>query len=122
MPIERAFMSRSGGARRDLRFELRLAASLRIASGLAPISLLDVSRGGALAEAQFAPAAGSRVVLLLERLEVEARVVWVRGAQFGLAFDRQISATELFFQLGRSRAAAEADGDPRMRLRSAVSA
>ena len=122
MPIERAFMSRGGEARRDLRFELRLGASLRTAAGLAQISLLDVSRGGALAEARVAPAGGSRVALMLERLEVEARVAWVRGAQFGLAFDRPISATELFFQLGRSRAAAEADRDSRARIRSAVSA
>ena len=122
MPVERVFMGRSGKARRDLRFELRLAASLRTGACTAPIGLLDVSRGGALAEARPAPQAGSRVVLLLERREVEARVAWVRGAQFGLAFDRPISATELFFQLGRSRAAAQTDGAPRRRTHSAVSA
>ena len=107
MPIEGASKGRSGEARRHLRFELRLGAALRTEAGVASIDLLDVSRGGALVAARRPLAIGAPVTLLLERLEVEARVVRASAAQVALAFDRPSSATELFFPLGRSRTAAK---------------
>ena len=70
------------------------------------IRLIDLSRNGALAETARPPPAGTWVRLAGERLEVAARIAWVRGGRFGLAFDAPIRATELFYQLGRSREAA----------------
>jgi hypothetical protein len=122
MPIEGASKGRSGEARRDLRFELRLGAALRTDAGVALVDLLDVSRGGALVAARLPLAIGARVTLLLERLEVEARVVRASAAQVGLAFDRRIRATELFFQLGRSRTAAKPEAPPAQASGPAVAA
>ena len=82
---------------------MSLAASVETERGPVAVRLLDLSVGGALAESALAPAVGSRVILRRERIEVAARVIWKRGARFGLAFDRPIKATELFFQLSRNR-------------------
>jgi hypothetical protein len=109
MPIEGASRARRSEARRDLRFELKLGASLRTEAGVARIDLLDMSRGGALAAGRLPLAAGARVTLLVERLEIEARVARLTAGRFGLAFDQPIRATELFYLLGRSRTAANSD-------------
>jgi hypothetical protein len=109
MPIESASKARKGEARRDLRFALKLGASLRTEVGVARIDLLDMSRGGALAAGRLPLARGARVRLLLDRLEIEARVARSTAGQVGLAFDQPIRATELFYQLGRSRTAAKPD-------------
>ncbi len=108
-------------ARREQRFEVDLPASLQTEAGTASLRLLDLSRGGALAETPRPPAPGICAILSRERMAVAARVIWVRGARFGLAFDAPISATELFFQLGRSRAATrEAPAGRRAPLRTAA--
>lgn len=121
MRVERSGKSMNGTARREQRFAVGLAASLRTEARTASLRLLDLSRGGALAETSHPPAPGTRATLSRERLAVTARVVWVRGARFGLAFETPISATELFFQLGRSRAAArEAPAERRAPRRTAA--
>src|SRR5688572_12162062 len=92
--------------RREHRFEARLEAELRTATRTLPVRLLDLSRSGALAESRLPPVAGSAVTVVGDRLEVAARVVWVRGSRFGLAFVTPIGAMEMFLHLGRSREAA----------------
>ena len=95
--------TRDGASRAERRFAVSLAASVVTEGGSVAVRLLDLSVGGALAESALAPAVGSRVILERERIEVAARVIWKRGVRFGLAFERPIKATELFFQLSRSR-------------------
>jgi hypothetical protein len=90
-------------SRAERRFAVSLAASVVTERGSLAVRLLDLSVGGALAESALAPAVGIRLILRRERIEVAARVIWKRGARFGLAFERPIRATELFFQLSRSR-------------------
>ena len=82
---------------------MRLAALVRTEGEALPVRLVDLSLGGARGEAHRPPAAGTRVTLARERMEVAARVVWARGGRFGLVFETPIRATELFYQLGRSR-------------------
>ena len=90
------------------RFAVRLEVSVGTGDRAAPARLLDLSRGGALAEHRRPPALDTAVTLSCERIDVAARVAWVRGNRFGLAFDRPIRATELFFQLACSRSASDA--------------
>jgi hypothetical protein len=110
-------LRRGGGTRENVprgerRFAVRLAASLATDRGAMPVRLLDLSVGGALAEAADCPVPGSPVTLRRERLEVAARVAWRRGDRFGLIFDPRIRATDLFVQLSRSRDAARAQTAP----------
>jgi PilZ domain len=95
-------------ARREPRFTVRLCATLRTEAGAAPVRLLDLSRGGALLETRTSLVVGTRVTLMRERLEVEARVASSCGIRCGLTFASPISATALFLQLARSRAAGDA--------------
>lgn len=91
-------------ARQERRFPVYLAALVRTGEQTRAVRLRDLSRGGALAETPAPPLAGDTVVLRVERLSVEARVAWTRGARFGLAFEAPIRATDLLVLLGRSRA------------------
>ena len=97
--------SASREARRERRFAVDLAATLRgdeVAD--VPIRLRDMSRGGALGECPFPPPVLSRVTLLRGALAIEARVAWAKRGRFGLEFARPIRATELLVQLSLSRA------------------
>ncbi len=85
---------------------MRLAALVHCEAAALPVHLLDLSRGGALADGRCPLATGTRVKLRSGRLEVWAHVAWVRAGRFGLTFEAPIRATDLFFQLGRSRKAA----------------
>ena len=103
MPVTVA--SASTEARRERRFAVDLAAILRRETAAdMPIRLRDLSRGGALGESPFPPAAASKVTLLRGTLAIEARVAWVGRCRFGLEFARPIRATELLVQLSLSRA------------------
>jgi hypothetical protein len=103
-------LERSQGGRTDRsepRFEVRLSVAVRTDAVEFQARLLDLSRRGALAQALSPPAPGTRCILARERLEVAATVRWVRGGRFGLVFDERLRATDLFFQLGRSRSAGD---------------
>ena len=93
--------------RREQRFAVRLVATLGTDAGELPVRLLDLSRTGARVEMRCPPAVGARVTLCRERMEAGARVIWARAGRCGLAFHAPIKATELFFQVGRSREAAD---------------
>ena len=110
MTAERGGSSAEGPMRREQRFELRLDVSLRTDAGSYPACLLDLSRAGAMVETRLPLLAGARVTLIAERLEVEARLVWARNGRCGLLFDKELKATDIFFQVGRSRDAARAQG------------
>lgn len=99
-------MAREVSPRCEPRFRVRLSALVRTDAVALPVRLLDLSRGGALAEGRCPLARATAATLICERLEIAARVAWVRGGRFGLTFERPIRATDLFFQLGRNREAA----------------
>lgn len=91
-------------ARREQRFAVDLAATLRRESADVPVRLLDMSRGGALGLCPVPPPALSSVTLVRGALTIAARVAWARRGRFGLEFARPIRATELLVQLSMSRA------------------
>jgi hypothetical protein len=96
--------SENAHARREQRFPVDLAASLRGDGAELVVRILDLSRGGALGACPFPPPALSSVTLVRERLTVEGRVAWAGRGRFGLEFARPIRATELLIQLSMSRA------------------
>ena len=57
----------------------------------ARIHLLDLSRGGALVYAQVPPPVGSILRFVEPACLAAARVVWVRGKRFGVAFAAPLS-------------------------------
>ena len=57
--------------------------------------LLDVSASGALVHAPVPPLAGASVVLVLGTVPHAARVMWLEGTRFGLAFTFRLSEIEL---------------------------
>ena len=83
---------------------MRLLAAVGTESGETQARLLDLSRNGALVQAMRPPPPGTRCTLTRERFQVAATVRWARGGRFGLRFDEGLRVTDLFFQLGRSRA------------------
>jgi hypothetical protein len=91
-------------ARRERRFAVDLAATLRGDTEDLPVRLLDLSRGGAHAACSRPPPALSEVTLFRGALTVEARVAWAGCGRCGLEFARPIRATELLVQLSLSRA------------------
>ena len=103
MPIEGQQIPAQPDGRQEQRFPVRLPALLRSGALIARVELLDLSRGGALATADFPPTRGRRVRLCRERLEVSARVVWSSQKRFGVEFEAPLTATDLFIQLSHSR-------------------
>jgi hypothetical protein len=91
-------------ARREQRFAVDLAATIRGDAADVPVRLRDLSRGGALGTCPFPPPALCCVTLLRGTLTIEARVAWTARGRFGLEFARPIRATELLIQLSLSRA------------------
>jgi hypothetical protein len=108
--LERSRVGRTD--RCEPRCEVRLLVALRTEAGEVQARLLDLSRQGALAQMLRPPAPGTSCIVARERLEVSATVRWVRGGRFGLVFEERLRATDLFFQLGRSRSAIE-EGEER---------
>ena len=90
-------------ARRERRFAVELDAVLRRETGVLPVRLHNLSRGGALATCLFPPPAQSPVTLVRGDFSVEARVAWTGRGRFGLEFARPIRATDLLIQLSASR-------------------
>lgn len=107
MPTDRADMANVAMLRSEQRFEARLRGLIEGALPSCSVQLLDLSRGGALAEAAAPPGAGSKVRLRVERLEIEAMVVWAQRTRFGLRFLQPLRATQLLLLLSRSRDAAK---------------
>ena len=84
------------------RRKLFQPAQLDVAGGSKRIHLLDLSETGALASGTEPPLAGGLVSLVCGDLRRSARVVWVRGRRFGLAFVMPLTADQLngVLQLG----------------------
>ena len=91
-------------ARREQRFAVDLAATLRGEAAEVPVRLRDLSRGGALATCPFPPPPLSTFTLVRGVLAIEARVAWAGRGRFGLEFAHPIRATKLLIQLSLSRA------------------
>ena len=86
-----AKLGQRGSARRKLFQPGEICSS----TGPQRVHLLDLSQTGALAYADAPPPAGSIVRLACPASLGAARVVWVKGKRFGLAFAASITAAQL---------------------------
>lgn len=81
--------------RRDERERVLITAYLRGKGGNLRSVLLNLSRSGAMMASVSPPAIGDAVTLVCEGLEVSAKVMWLKGYQFGLSFERQIDERQV---------------------------
>lgn len=82
-------MSRYDGTatrRRQPRLKLFQPTTMAVAADMMRVHLLDLSIGGALIHCSTPPAAGAAVRLDWAGRMRTARVVWVNGTRFGIAF------------------------------------
>lgn len=77
------------------RSRVYLAAELDSGAGAMPVHIRDISRSGALVEADTAPEAGDEVRLTCGNNGVDARVAWVDDKYFGLEFSTALLAGNL---------------------------
>lgn len=108
MPLDPSAPADARFRRRERRYLMRLPAAIRDGNGYLPAVLCDLSQGGALAQSRTPPPRGRTVTLRAGDLECAARVVWVKGQRFGLAFPTPISATALLVAMSRTRAVSNA--------------
>ena len=76
--------------RREERSRVLIAAHLRTDRETLRAVLLNLSRTGAMMASVSPPAVSDTVTLICEALEARAKVIWVKGFQFGLAFERKL--------------------------------
>ena len=76
--------------RREERSRVLIAAHLRTDRETLRAVLLNLSRTGAMMASVSPPAVSDTVTLICEALEARAKVIWVKGFQFGLAFKRKL--------------------------------
>lgn len=81
--------------RRDDRERVLIPANLRSAKGTKPAVLLNLSRTGSMMASVSPPEMGEAVRLLCEDLEVPGKIVWAKGYQFGIVFDRKIDERQV---------------------------
>jgi len=76
--------------RADERSRVLITAHLRTDRQTIRAVLLNLSRSGAMMAAVTHPSAGDSVTLICGALEARAKVIWVKGFQFGLVFERKL--------------------------------
>ena len=91
-----AFGKQDGGGRRSAKRVLApLPALLITMSDRHPALLFNISQTGARLRAKQAPPKGTELFLQVGGLDVYAHVVWSRGEQCGLEFQREINTFDL---------------------------
>lgn len=87
--------------RRGKRSLVLLAAKVRTPGGVIDVRLRNLSRSGALLEAERIPAVATQVTFERGETRVPARVAWVSEGRFGLEFLQQIEESEVLVHVGR---------------------
>jgi PilZ domain-containing protein len=104
-------MDESGNSqnRRNKRSLVLIAAKVRTKQGAVEVRLRNLSRNGALLEADVPPAEGTEVVFERGDTIAEARVAWVSKQRFGIQFDRPIEESEVLNHIGKPQHNGEMD-------------
>jgi hypothetical protein len=76
--------------RREERTRVLTPAHCRIEDETVAAVLLNLSRTGAMLASVSPPRERAGVTLICEGLSAPGRVVWQKGYQFGIAFDREL--------------------------------
>ncbi len=86
--------------RQPKRSRVFLAAQLDSGSGPMQARVRDISRSGALLEADSLPDEGARVRLTCGGAHLDARVAWAQDGCFGLEFETPLLVGKLIDQSG----------------------
>ena len=76
--------------RRSRRSNVLMAAALETATGLANVTLRNLSADGALIEGDGLPEQGYAVIFRKKDLVISGRIAWVNGRRAGIAFDMKL--------------------------------
>lgn len=87
--------------RRNKRALVLIAAKVRTAADVVDVRLRNLSRNGALLEADKLPDVGSEVTFERGDTVVSARVAWAEGGRFGIEFLHPIEESEVLVHIGR---------------------
>lgn len=90
------------GRRRAPRLRVLLAAALDTEAGERAARIRNLSRTGALIEAEAALAVGERVTLRRGKTVAPADVVWAAGGRYGLHFVEPIAESEVLIHIGKA--------------------
>jgi hypothetical protein len=102
--------------RRNKRALVLIAGKVRTERGTVEVRLRNLSRNGALLEADFPPPEGTEVVFERGDTIAPARVAWVSSSRFGIQFDHPIQESEVLIHIGKAQH--NGDADPRSFRRS----
>lgn len=101
--------------RRALRHPVEMAAKLGLKLGEVPVTIVDVSEGGArlaLSPSITSVAVGDRLGIEVAGRNIGAEVRWVLGHQAGVSFDRPVSTEFVDRITGGSAVSAQARRRP----------
>jgi PilZ domain-containing protein len=76
--------------RRSRRSNVLMAAAVETATGLANVTLRNLSSDGALIEGDRIPEQGYAVIFRKKELVISGRIAWVNGRRAGIAFDSKL--------------------------------
>lgn len=79
----------------DERARVLITAHLRTRTETIRAVLLNLSRSGAMMASVSPPTTGEAATLICEALEARGKVIWVKGFQFGLAFERKLQQEQV---------------------------
>ena len=83
------------GRRAASRARIALPASLETVGGRVAVSLLNLSRTGAMVAALTLPAVGQDVIVKCGTVDVLGIVIWVGSGRCGVQFDEPLDATDV---------------------------
>jgi hypothetical protein len=95
--------------RRNKRSLVLIAGKVKGEGGTLDVRLRNLSRNGALLEADYPPAEGTEVVFERGETIAPARVAWVSGTRFGIQFHHQIEESEVLIHIGKPQHSGELD-------------
>ena len=95
--------------RRNKRSLVLIKAKVRTERGTVEVCLRNLSRNGALLEADSPPMVGTEVVFERGDTIAPARVAWVSKARFGIQFDIPIEENEVLIHIGKPQHSGEMD-------------
>ena len=101
--------SRNNQNRRNKRSLVLIKAKVRTERGTVEVCLRNLSRNGALLEADAPPPEGAEVVFERGETIAPARVAWVSKGRFGVQFDIPIEENEVLIHIGKPQHSGEMD-------------
>ena len=95
--------------RRSRRSNLLMQSTLEVSGRALGVTLRDLSSDGARVQADQLPVEGTELLFRKGDLAVAGRIVWVRGRQAGIQFERKLDPGVVLNHVPAPRARAQPD-------------